>query len=87
VKATQPHADAEWTIEGAEVGQVSWADSMLFDAETRTYEVTLVAHIVSIQSQATNRIIGLDDGTGRVEARCWVDSTAEDETEKWAGIE
>lgn len=23
VRATQPHADAEWTIEGAEVGQVS----------------------------------------------------------------
>ncbi|KAF8350645.1 replication protein A subunit RPA32 [Amanita rubescens] len=70
VRATQPHADAEWTIEGSEVGQV-----------------TLVAHIISIQVQATNRIIGLDDGTGRVEARCWVDSTADDETEKWAGIE
>ena len=61
--------------------------SMWLDAETRTYEVTLVAHIISIQVQATNRIIGLDDGTGRVEARCWVDSTADDETEKWAGIE
>ncbi len=23
VRATQPHADAEWTIEGSEVGQVS----------------------------------------------------------------
>jgi replication factor A2 len=23
MKATQPHADAEWTIEGSEIGQVS----------------------------------------------------------------
>ncbi|KAK2466858.1 hypothetical protein APHAL10511_001116 [Amanita phalloides] len=70
IKATQPHADAEWTIEGAEIGQV-----------------TLVAHVVSVQVQTTNKIIWLDDGTGRVEARCWVDSTTDDETDKWASIE
>ena len=36
VRAIQPHAtdDSQWTIEGTEVGQVSWADSILFDAET-----------------------------------------------------
>ena len=28
VRATQPHADAEWTIDGSEVGQVSYG---LFD--------------------------------------------------------
>ncbi|KAF8625820.1 hypothetical protein AX15_005200 [Amanita polypyramis BW_CC] len=69
-RATQPHTDADWTIEGAEVAQV-----------------TLVAHVVSIQTQTTNRTIWLDDSTGRVEARCWIDSTGDDESEKWAGVE
>jgi hypothetical protein len=29
----------------------------------------------------------VDDGTGRIEARHWVDSTNEDEGSKWGGIE
>ncbi|PFH54292.1 hypothetical protein AMATHDRAFT_72787 [Amanita thiersii Skay4041] len=67
-KATQPHTDAEWIVDGNEIGQV-----------------TLVAHVISIQIQATNRVFWLDDGTGRIEARCWVDST-DAEDEKWTGI-
>ncbi|KAM6500462.1 replication protein A subunit RPA32, partial [Amanita muscaria] len=69
-KATQPHTDAEWTVEGSEIGQV-----------------TLVAHVVEVLIQTTNRVFWLDDGTGRIEARCWLDTTIEEEVEKWAGIE
>ncbi|KAF8636502.1 hypothetical protein AX17_003317 [Amanita inopinata Kibby_2008] len=68
-RATQPHTDADWTVENTEVGQV-----------------TLVGHVTSVQIQATNRVFGLDDGTGRIEARCWADSNGEEDEEKWAGI-
>lgn len=70
LNATQAHSDAEWTIDDAEVGQV-----------------TLVAQVVTVQVQTTNCVYWLDDGTGRYEARHWVDSTNEEDTEKWGGIE
>lgn len=43
--------------------------------------VTLVGKILSVQEQATNLTIVLDDGTGRVELKYWIDS---DETEQLA---
>jgi replication factor A2 len=49
--------------------------------------VTVVGQVVSIQKQATNCVYLVDDGTGRIEARHWVDSTNEDEGSKWGGIE
>ncbi|KAI0006130.1 replication protein A subunit RPA32 [Russula compacta] len=36
--------------------------------------VTLVAHVVTVQKQATNCLYKLDDGTGSLEARHWSDS-------------
>ncbi|KAH0827176.1 N-acetyltransferase B complex non catalytic subunit-domain-containing protein [Lanmaoa asiatica] len=44
--------------------------------------VTIVAYIVSVQAQATNSQYMLDDGSGRIEARHWTDSSMEDELEK-----
>ncbi|KAJ8585599.1 replication protein A, subunit RPA32 [Rhizopogon salebrosus TDB-379] len=41
-------------------------------------QVTIVGHVVSIQSQATNNLYWLDDGTGRIEARHWIDSSIEE---------
>lgn len=41
----------------------------------------------SIQAQTTNCVYVIDDGTGRIEARHWVDSNSEEDTEKWGGIE
>ncbi|KAF8077881.1 replication protein A subunit RPA32 [Lyophyllum atratum] len=70
LKATQAHADAEWTIDDSEIGQV-----------------TLVGQVVTIQSQTTNCVYWMDDGTGRIEARHWVDSTSEEDSGKWGGIE
>ncbi|GLB34890.1 putative replication protein A, subunit RPA32 [Lyophyllum shimeji] len=70
LKATQAHADAEWTVDEAEIGQV-----------------TIVGQVVTIQSQTTNCVYWIDDGTGRIEARHWVDSTSEEDSAKWGGIE
>ncbi|KZT09514.1 nucleic acid-binding protein [Laetiporus sulphureus 93-53] len=49
-------------------------------------QVSVVGHVVSINSQTTNCVYWLDDGTERIEARHWVDSTSEDDTERWGGI-
>ncbi|KDQ60956.1 hypothetical protein JAAARDRAFT_67377 [Jaapia argillacea MUCL 33604] len=49
-------------------------------------QVTVVAQVVTINSQATNCVYWLDDGTGRIEARHWVDTTSSEETDKWGGI-
>ncbi|KAF8274919.1 hypothetical protein EI94DRAFT_7764 [Lactarius quietus] len=41
-------------------------------------QVTLVAHVVSVQKQTTNSVYQLDDGTGTLEARHWPDSVNQD---------
>ncbi|KAI0797996.1 hypothetical protein C8Q75DRAFT_709149, partial [Abortiporus biennis] len=38
-------------------------------------QISLVAQVMSIQAQTTNCVYWLDDGTGRIEARHWVDSS------------
>jgi replication factor A2 len=48
--------------------------------------VTIVAQVISIQSQTTNSVYWLDDGSGRIEARHWVDSTSDVDSGKWGGI-
>lgn len=45
-------------------------------------QVTMVAYIASVQTQATNSQYALDDGSGRIEARRWIDSSVEDSSEK-----
>ncbi|KAG0707672.1 replication protein A subunit RPA32 [Suillus ampliporus] len=52
------------------------AEWMLDDTELG--QVTVVGHVVSIQSQATNNLYWLDDGTSRIEARHWIDSSIEE---------
>ncbi|KAG6336409.1 hypothetical protein ID866_2682 [Astraeus odoratus] len=61
------------------------ADWMLDDTEIG--QVTIVAHISSVQSQATNSQYILDDGSGRIEARRWVDSSVEDNSERLGIVE
>lgn len=56
--AHHPHADAE--------------HFMIDDAETM--QITLVAQIRNISLQATNQTYKMDDGTGTIEAKIWVDS-------------
>ncbi|KIM58857.1 hypothetical protein SCLCIDRAFT_1218197 [Scleroderma citrinum Foug A] len=61
------------------------ADWMLDDTEIG--QVTIVAYIASVQTQATNSQYILDDGSGRIEARCWIDSSVEDNSEKLGIVE
>ncbi|KAI6128313.1 hypothetical protein EV401DRAFT_922618 [Pisolithus croceorrhizus] len=70
LNATQAHADADWMLDDAEIGQV-----------------TIVAYIASVQVQATNSQYVLDDGSGRIEARRWIDSSVEDSSEKLGIVE
>jgi hypothetical protein len=49
--------------------------------------MVVVATVISLVVQTTNIVLNLDDGTGRIEARHWVDSTAQDEMGKWGDIE
>jgi len=57
--ASQPHPDAEFSIEGTEVTQI-----------------TFVGQIRNISSQATNMTYKLDDGTGTIEVKQWIDADA-----------
>lgn len=49
-------------------------------------QVSVVAHVLSIQPQATNCVYMLDDGTGRFEARQWVDEESPLNARNWAGL-
>ncbi|KAG9318674.1 hypothetical protein JVU11DRAFT_769 [Chiua virens] len=55
------------------------ADWVLDDQEIG--QVTVVAYIASKQAQATNSQYMLDDGSGRIEARHWTDSSVEEQSE------
>lgn len=61
------------------------ADWTLDDREIG--QVTVVAHIISVQSQATNNQYVLNDGTGHIEARRWVDSSVEEDSDKRGIVE
>ncbi|KAI0322198.1 hypothetical protein OF83DRAFT_1167724 [Amylostereum chailletii] len=42
-----------------------------------TGHITLVGQVITVRKQATNAVYWLDDGTGRIEARHWHDSSIE----------
>ena len=50
-------------------------------------QITIVGQVVTVQAQTTNCAYWIDDGTGRIEARHWVDSNNEEDSGKWGGIE
>ncbi|WFD31432.1 Replication factor A protein 2 [Malassezia sp. CBS 17886] len=61
LSASQPHSDAPFTFDNAELSQV-----------------TLVAWIQSMTRNATNVLYTLDDGTGQVDVRMWIDTSADE---------
>ncbi|KAL0946592.1 hypothetical protein HGRIS_012793 [Hohenbuehelia grisea] len=69
IRATQTHTDANWVIDGNELGQV-----------------TIVGQVVHITMQATNCLYMIDDGSGRIEARYWIDAS-EGDANKMDGVE
>jgi len=52
----------------------------------RVNQVTAVAHVLSVQMNPTNNVYELGDGTGRIEARHWVDASTESEEGKTNGV-
>ncbi|KAL2070574.1 hypothetical protein VTL71DRAFT_13600 [Oculimacula yallundae] len=65
IDAQQPHPDADFKIDNAEITQL-----------------TFIGQINQISSQATNTTFKLDDGTGLIEVKQWVDTDADPEAAK-----
>ncbi|EST05606.1 Replication protein A, C-terminal [Kalmanozyma brasiliensis GHG001] len=61
LKAEQPHPDADFTLDGTELGQL-----------------TFVAVVRNISKNATNVAYSVEDGTGQIEVRQWLDSSGDD---------
>ena len=57
--ATQPHPDADFSIDDVEITQISF-----------------VGQIRNISTQTTNITYKLDDGTGTIEVKQWIDADA-----------
>lgn len=73
-------------IDDTVVGQVRNLCLPITSTPTRQYlQVTVVAQVITIQSQTTNNVYLLDDGV-RIEARHWLDSSNPEDAEKWGGI-
>jgi len=55
--AQQAHGEANFTVDGVEIGQI-----------------TVVAQVIEdVDPQATNMLFRIDDGTGRIDARHWLE--------------
>jgi len=72
------------------IAQINRASQAHTDAEWRVDDVeigqvSIIGQVASVQKQTTNSVYVLDDGTGSLEARQWVDSEAEESTS--GGIE
>ncbi|KAK0531411.1 Replication factor A protein 2 [Tilletia horrida] len=59
--ADQPHADADFCLDGADLGQL-----------------TFVAVVRNVSRNATNVSYSVEDGTGTIEVRQWLDSQSDD---------
>jgi len=83
--------EATHSLRPVTIGQLRNATQAHTDADwmienNEIGQVTVVAQVISIQAQTTNCVYWLDDGSGRIEARHWVDSSSTEDSEKWSGI-
>ncbi|KAL5489743.1 SSB2 [Sanghuangporus weigelae] len=69
------------TIKQVLKAEQAHSDAELYIDGAEVTQVTVVAQVVSTAPQTTNKIYVLEDGTGRVEARVWTD-TSMDEMEQ-----
>ncbi|KAF9052876.1 hypothetical protein BJ165DRAFT_1569791 [Panaeolus papilionaceus] len=63
------------------IAQLNKASQMHAEADWKVDDmeigqVAVVAHVVSMQTQTTNTVYVLEDGTGQIEARHWIDENA-----------
>lgn len=90
ISATQAHPDAEFKVDDQELGQVSLLSSSLRIAQHMESteanghhhhsipQLTFCAVIRNISRNATNISYTMEDGTGEIEVRQWLDSTSDD---------
>jgi replication factor A2 len=89
VDAYQAHPDAEFRIDDVEVEHVSVVTPK---EETISYssglirKVTFVGNITNYSHTATSISSTIEDGTGSIDVRLWVEAV-EDDTGRFAGIE
>ncbi|TFK98931.1 hypothetical protein BDV98DRAFT_552046 [Pterulicium gracile] len=57
-QASQAHSDAEWVLDGHEIGQI-----------------VLIGTVMAVKRQTTNVSYSIADGTSKIEARQWIDSS------------
>jgi replication factor A2 len=83
---TLPHPDADFKIDGSEVTQVCLmfqrSTPHLFKHQAHKQQLSFVGQIHTVSSQATNTTFKIDDGTGLVDVKQWIDSDADPETAK-----
>lgn len=65
---------------------VDFASAQINHAHLYASKVTVVAQITSIQVQATNTVYMMEDGTGQMEARHWIDADSAQDSERWGTI-
>ena len=81
--AQQPHPDADFKIDEVEVSQVRTlpvTDASVSIPKLRGIscheQITFIGQIRNISTQATNVTYKLDDGTGTIEVKQWIDADA-----------
>lgn len=72
--AQQPHPDADFRADGEPFGQVRRSKEYMCNPADEHSQVTFVGQIRSISTQPTNITYKVDDGTGIVEVKQWIDS-------------
>ncbi|KAG8217715.1 hypothetical protein J3R82DRAFT_5872 [Butyriboletus roseoflavus] len=82
IQANQAHTDADWVLDDQEIGQVKNHDTWMYNLSIQPCRSPLSHILLQYRTQATNSQYLLDDGSGRIEARHWTDSSMEDESEK-----
>ncbi|TDL21528.1 replication protein A, subunit RPA32 [Rickenella mellea] len=83
-KAAQ-HSLRPVTLKQCQEVTQSHADAELFLDNHELGQLTVVAQVISIQSQTTNKVYYIDDGTARMEARYWMDTTDGSDNDKLDG--
>jgi replication factor A2 len=75
--ANQPHPDADFRVDGEPISQVQASKLLEHGIHTDScQQLTFVGQIRSISTQPTNITYKVDDGTGLVEVKLWIDGDA-----------
>ncbi|KAJ7111543.1 replication protein A subunit RPA32 [Mycena crocata] len=82
---------ASQSLRPVTIAQIRKATQMHSDAdwvvdENPIGQVTIVAELHKHEAFTTNRTFGLDDGTGRMDAKMWMDTPDDQKLQTWRGM-